>query len=202
MPCQSGTPSLFVAEAASVKTFGQLFGRNVAVLFERSGTTWRADQAVIWSGPGGLPALCSGSAKVSTVVALVAPVSLPAVAAKVFTGAASGTEHGARATAPFSPGGIDQGTDSITASFTSARAAMERKHDGLSVSFTTTATPPLALPLAAGGDLVFVTLHQITTSTSKAGVKAKDDWPDGESVATPSPAVVHRQVDIYETVYA
>ena len=43
-------------------------------------------------------------------------------------------------------------------------------------------------------------LTQSGTYTSAAGLRGKD-WPDGNQVATPRPAVVHHETDTFITTY-
>ena len=62
-------------------------------------------------------------------------------------------------------------------------------------------TPTLALPLAGGrGFWVIGILTQTGTYHSPAGLRAKN-WPDGNQVATPRPAVVHTETDTFLTTY-
>ena len=61
--------------------------------------------------------------------------------------------------------------------------------------------PTLALPLAGGrGFWMIGILTQTGHYASAAGLRAKN-WPDGNQVATPRPAVVHHETDTFITTY-
>jgi hypothetical protein len=61
--------------------------------------------------------------------------------------------------------------------------------------------PTLALPLAGGrGFWMIGILTQTGRYASATGLRAKN-WPDGNQVATPRPAVVHHETDTFITTY-
>jgi len=84
-----------------------------------------------------------------------------------------------------------------------ARQAGQNRRGGVSFTqgFATTANPTLALPLAGGrGFWMIGILTQTGHYASVAGLRAKN-WPDGNQVATPRPAVVHHETDTFITTY-
>jgi hypothetical protein len=84
-----------------------------------------------------------------------------------------------------------------------ARQADRDRRGGVSLTgrFTPTAYPTLLLPLAGGrGYWVIGDLTQHGRYTSAAGLRA-GNWPDGNQVATPRPAVVHEETDTFLTTY-
>ena len=121
--------------------------------------------------------------------------------ARVLTHATTGSAETTATAAPFAVNGFFAGSGSINAQ--SARQAGQDRHGGVSFTqgFTTTANPTLALPLAGGrGFWMIGILTQTGHYASAAGLRAKT-WPDGNQVATPRPAVVHRETDTFITTY-
>jgi hypothetical protein len=85
----------------------------------------------------------------------------------------------------------------------SATSIRQDRRDGVSLigRFTLTRDPTVALPLADGrGYWLIGVLTQSDTYSAPSGVHAKD-WPDGNQVATPRPAVVHHESDTFITTY-
>jgi hypothetical protein len=102
---------------------------------------------------------------------------------------------------PFAVNDFFTGSGSINAQ--AAGQAGQNRRGGVSFTerFAPTANPTLALPLAGGrGFWMIAILTQRGTYTSAAGLRAKN-WPDGNQVATPRPAVVHRETDTFITTY-
>ena len=128
------------------------------------------------------------------------PADAPELA-RVLTHASTGTAETAAAAAPFAVNDFFAGSGSINAQ--AARQAGQNRRGGVSFTggFTTTANPTLALPLAGGrGFWMIGILTQTGHYASAAGLRAKN-WPDGNQVATPRPAVVHHETDTFITTY-
>jgi hypothetical protein len=86
---------------------------------------------------------------------------------------------------------------------TSATSIRQDQRDGVSYTgrFTPTPDATVALPLAdSRGYWLIAILIQSDTYNAPSGVRAKD-WPDGNQVATPRPAVVHHESDTFITTY-
>jgi hypothetical protein len=93
------------------------------------------------------------------------------------------------------------GSGSVNAQ--AARQAGQNRRGGVSFtqSFAATANPTLALPLAGSrGFWMIGILTQTGHYASATGLRAKN-WPDGNQVATPRPAVVHHETDTFITTY-
>jgi hypothetical protein len=119
----------------------------------------------------------------------------------VLTHATTGSAETAATAAPFAVNDFFTGAGSINAQ--AARQAGQDRRGGVSFTqgFTTTANPTLALPLAGGrGYWMIGILTQTGHYASVAGLHAKN-WPDGNQVAIPRPAVVHRETDTFITTY-
>ena len=61
--------------------------------------------------------------------------------------------------------------------------------------------PPLALTLAAGRGYWLVGVFSQTSVYHSATGTRKASWPDGSSIASPRPAVVHQETDTFVTTY-
>jgi hypothetical protein len=198
VPCQGG---VFVAYAdTDVFTLGQGM-QPVAMVFERVDGAWKLAAAV--SSRGGSsrwPALCkAGTATTAPVV--LAPSAYAPDLARVLTGDQSAASEATAAAAPFALNGFLSGPGSINAQF--AEQVREDLHGAVSLTggFTATTDPTFALALASGrGYWLVGTLIQSATYTSVAGTR-KANWPDGNPVAKPRPAVVHHEADTFITTY-
>ena len=119
----------------------------------------------------------------------------------MLTHAQTGTTQTSAVTSPFAVNDFLAGSNSIT-----VQAATEIRQDrraGVTFAgrFTAVPDPALALPLTGGrGFWVIGFLIQSDSYRSPAGFRAKS-WPDGNQVATPGPAVVHRETDTFITTY-
>jgi hypothetical protein len=122
--------------------------------------------------------------------------------ARVLTHAQTGARATTVAAAPFALNGFLSGSGSIT-----AQAAKEIRQDrsgGVAFSgrFTQVPDPTFALPLANGrGYWLIGFLTQSNTYSSASGLR-KADWPDGNPVAKPRPAVMHHETETFITTYA
>jgi hypothetical protein len=199
IPCQAGRPGVFVAYGdTDVFDLGPAM-QPMAMVFVRAGGRWKLDAAV--NRPArGWPALCIKGQPPAAPPALAAADYAPELA-RVLTRAMTGTAETATAAAPFAVNDFFAGSGSINAQ--AARQTGQNRRGGVSFTggFTTTANPTLALPLAGGrGFWMIGILTQTGHYASAAGLRAKN-WPDGNQVATPRPAVVHHQTDIFITTY-
>jgi len=206
VPCSSGENETFVAYAdTDVFTLGRGM-QPVAMVFSRTGGGWKLAAAVNQpGGSSGWPALCrqrtgrQGTA--TTAPAVLAPGGYAPELARVLTGAQSGASETTAAAAPFALNGFLSGPGSISAQFT--RQLRQDRRGGVTIAgrFTTTPDPTFALPLANGrGYWLIGTLTQSDSYSSPSGLR-KAAWPDGNTVATPRPAVVHHQADTFITTY-
>jgi hypothetical protein len=119
----------------------------------------------------------------------------------VLTHATAGTAETAAAAAPFAVNDFFAGSGSVNVQ--AARQAGQNRRGGVSFTegFAATANPTLALPLAGGrGFWMIGILTQTGHYASAAGLRAKN-WPDGNQVAAPRPAVVHHETDTFITTY-
>ncbi len=133
---------------------------------------------------------------------MLAPADYPAAVARALDHAATGVAETGRAAAPFAVNSFFTGPDSINVQY--ARESSKDRADGvlLAQRFTPAPGPALALPLAGGRGYWLVGVFSQTTSYgSVAGIR-KATWPDGNSVASPRPAVVHHETDTFVTTYA
>jgi hypothetical protein len=199
IPCQAGRPGVFVAYGdTDVFDLGPAM-QPMAMVFERAGGRWKLAAAV--NRPArGWPALCTEGQPPAAPPALAAAGYAPELA-RVLTHASTGTAETAAAAAPFAVNDFFAGSGSINAQ--AARQAGQNRRGGVSFTggFTTTANPTLALPLAGGrGFWMIGILTQTGHYASAAGLRAKN-WPDGNQVATPRPAVVHHETDTFITTY-
>ncbi len=209
VPCQGGTGSggagsVFVAYGdTDVFTLGQS-ARPEAMVFQRAGGMWKL--AAVVNGSSGnsqprWPALCrDGAAPAAS--AMLAPADYGATLARVLDHASTGAAETARAAAPFAVNSFFAGPDSINVQF-----AAESRHDRadgvtLAQRFAPIACPLFVLPLAAGrGYWLVGAFAQISVYHAAAGTR-KASWPDGNSIASPRPAVVHQETDTFVTTYA
>ena len=132
---------------------------------------------------------------------MLAPGSYTPDLARVLTSAATGAAQTAATASPFAVNDFLAGSGSITAQF--ATSIRQDRRGGVSFAgrFAPAADPTFALPLADGrGYWVIGILTQSARYSAPAGLRAKD-WPDGNQVATPRPAVVHHETDTFTTTY-
>jgi hypothetical protein len=199
IPCQAGRPGVFVAYGdTDVFDLGPAM-QPMAMVFERSHGRWKLAAAV--NRPArGWPALCTEGKPPSAPPALAAADYAPELA-RVLTHATIGSAETAATAAPFAVNDFFAGSGSINAQ--AARQAGQNRRAGVTFTegFAATANPTLALPLAGGrGFWMIGILTQTGRYASAAGLRAKN-WPDGNQVATPRPAVVHHETDTFITTY-
>ena len=199
IPCQAGRPGVFVAYGdTDVFDLGPAM-QPMAMVFERVDGRWKLAAAV--NRPArGWPALCTEGAPPSAPPALAVADYAPELA-RVLTHATTGSAETTATAAPFAVNDFFAGSGSISAQ--AARQAGQDRRGGVSFTqgFTTTGNPTLALPLAGGrGFWMIGILTQTGRYASTAGLRAKN-WPDGNQVATPRPAVVHHETDTFITTY-
>lgn len=199
VPCHTGRPDVFVAYG-DTDVFDLWSGMQpVAMVFEQVGGLWKLATAVVHHD-GGWPALCTQGTPPAAPAALTPGGYAPALA-RVLTRAATGAAVTTGAASPFALNDFFVGSESIPDNFASMMRQDRPAGVSLTGRFTTTADPTLALPLAGGrGFWLIGIMNQINTYTAPSGLRAKD-WPDGDQVATPRPAVVHRQTDTFITTY-
>jgi hypothetical protein len=201
VPCHTGSPTVFVAYAdTDVFDLGSSV-QSVAMVFERVGGLWKLASAVNHSdGSSGWPALCTqGTPPVAPAV--LAPGSYTSDLARVLTRADSGAAQTAQTASPFAVNDFLAGPGSVPVQ--SATSIRQDRQGGVTFTgrFAAAPDPTFALPLANGrGFWIIGTLTQSDTYSAPSGVRAKD-WPDGNQVATPRPAVVHHESDIFTTTY-
>jgi hypothetical protein len=200
IPCHTGSPAVFVAYGdTNVFDLGGAI-QSVAMVFERAGGRWKLATAVNHPDGAGWPALCTQGAPPAGPAALAAG-RYASDLARVLTNADTGTAQTTRTAAPFAVNDFLVGSGSIPV--TSATSIRQDRRDGVIFTgrFTPTSDPTAALPLADGrGYWLIGTLTQSDTYSAPSGVRAKD-WPDGNQVATPRPAVVHHESDTFITTY-
>jgi hypothetical protein len=199
IPCQAGRPGVFVAYGdTDVFDLGPAM-QPMAMVFVRAGGRWKLAAAI--NRPArGWPALCTKGSPPSAPPAVAAADFAPELA-RVLTHALTGTAATAAAAAPFAVNDFFAGSGSINAQ--AARQAGQNRRGGVSFTegFAATGGPTLALPLAGGrGFWMIGILTQTGHYASAAGLRAKN-WPDGNEVATPRPAVVHHETDTFITTY-
>jgi hypothetical protein len=200
IPCHTGRPAAFVAYG-DTNVFDLGGGmQSVAMVFERAGGRWKLATAVDHPDGGGWPALCTQGTPPPDPAVLAAGRYAPDLA-RVLTNAMTGAAQTTRTAAPFAVNDFLAGSGSI--SVQSATSIRQDRRDGVSLTgrFTLTPDPTVALPLADGrGYWLIGILTQSDTYSAPSGVHAKD-WPDGNQVATPRPAVVHHESDMFITTY-
>jgi hypothetical protein len=199
IPCQAGRPGVFVAYGdTNVFDLGPDM-RPMAMVFVRAAGRWKLAAAV--NRPArGWPALCTKGLPPTAPPVLAAADYVPELA-RVLTHATAGPAETAGAAAPFAVNDFFAGPGSVNAQ--AARQASQNRHGGVSFTegFAATGNPTLALPLAGGrGFWMIGFLIQTGHYASAAGLRAKN-WPDGNEVATPRPAVVHHETDTFITTY-
>jgi hypothetical protein len=200
----SGAGSVFVAYGdTDVFTLGQSM-RPEAMVFEQAGGAWKLAMVVNGSsGSGGprWPALCPAGTD-QAAAAVLAPADYPATLARALDHAATGVAETARAAGPFAVNSFFAGPDSINVQF--ARESRTDRAGGVTLAqeFTPAPGPALALPLAGGCGYWLVGVFSQTTNYGSAAGIRKAAWPDGNSVASPHPAVVHHETDTFVTTYA
>jgi hypothetical protein len=200
IPCHTGSPAVFVAYGdTNVFDLGASM-QSVAMVFERAGGRWKLATAVNHPDGAGWPALCTQGTPPAGPAVLAAGRYAPDLA-QVLTSATNGTAQTTRTAAPFAVNDFLAGSGSIPVQ--SATSIRQDRRDGVSLTgrFTPTPDPTVALPLADGrGYWLIGILTQSYTYSSPSGVRAKN-WPDGNQVATPRPAVVHHESDTFITTY-
>ena len=199
IPCQAGRPGVFVAYGdTDVFDLGPAM-QPMAMVFVRVDGRWKLAAAV--NRPArGWPALCTKGQPPAAPPALAVADYVPELA-RVLTHALTGTAETAAAAAPFAVNDFFAGSGSINVQ--AARQAGQNRRGGVSFTegFAVTGSPTLALPLAGGrGFWMIGILTQTGHYASAAGLRAKN-WPDGNEVATPRPAVVHHETDTFITTY-
>ena len=199
VPCHTGPSDVFVAYGdTDVVDLGSAM-QPVALVFERTGGSWKLAAAVD-RPEAGWPALCTQGTP-PTAPAVLPAASYPTVLAQVLTRAMTGVPETSAAASPFAVNDFLAGSGSITAQ--SATQLRQDRQAGITFTgrFTPAPDPTLALPLANGrGFWMIGFLTQSGTYSAPSGVRAKS-WPDGNQVATPRPAVVHREADTFITTY-
>jgi len=200
VPCHTGSPTVFVAYAdTDVFDLGSSV-QSVAMVFERVGGLWKLATAVNHADGSGWPALCT-QGTLPAAPAKLAPGSYTADLAQVLTRADSGTAQTAQTASPFGVNDFLAGPGSIPA--LSATSIRQDRQGGVTFTgrFAPAPDPTFALPLANGrGFWIIGNLTQDDTYSAPSGLHAKD-WPDGNQVATPRPAVVHHESDTFATTY-
>ena len=201
VPCHTGSPAVFVAYG-DTNVFDLGTGmQSVAMVFQRVGGLWKLATAVNHpDGGSGWPALCTQGTPPATLPVL-APGSYTSDLARVLTSAVTGGAQTAATASPFAVNDFLAGSGSIPAQF--ATSIRQDQHGGVSYAerFAPAPDQTFALPLANGrGYWVIGILTQSASYSAPAGLRAKD-WPDGNQVATPRPAVVHHETDTFTTTY-
>jgi hypothetical protein len=201
VPCHAGLPAVFVAYG-DTDVFDLGTGlQSVAMVFERTGGRWKLAAAVDHpDGSAGWPALCTQGAPPAAPAVLAAGRYASALA-RVLTSAANGAAQTTATAAPFAVNDFLAGEGSIPV--TSATAIRQDRQGGVSYAgrFVAAPDPTFALPLADGrGYWLIGILTQSITYRAPTGLSAKD-WPDGNQVATPRPALVHHETDTFITTY-
>jgi len=201
VPCHTGSPTVFVAYGdTAVFDLGSSV-QSVAMVFEQVGGVWKLAAAVNHpDGGSGWPALCT-QGRPPAASAVLAPGSYTSELARVLTRAESGVAETTQTAAPFAVNDFLAGPGSIPA--LSAAEIRQDRQGGVTFTgtFAPAPDPTFALPLANGrGFWIIGNLTQTNTYSAPAGVRAKD-WPDGNQVDTPRPAVVHHESDTFTTTY-
>jgi hypothetical protein len=199
IPCHAGPAAVFVAYAdTNVVTLGQTV-QPAALVFERTGGAWKLATAVDRPSSG-WPALCTQGTP-PTTPAVLTPGSYVPDLARVLTGAATGAAQTAQTASPFAVNDFLAGSGSIPAVYATSSRQDRRGGVSFTTRFAATPDPTFALPLAGGrGFWVIGALTQSNIYSAPSGVTAKD-WPDGNQVATPRPAIVHHETDTFATTY-
>jgi hypothetical protein len=207
VPCHRGPETTFVAYAdTDVFTLGQSM-QPAALVFQRTGGVWKLAAVVNHSSGGGRtrwPALCrtgAGPAAPVTAPAVLAPADYGPVLVRTLDHASTGARETAAAAAPFAVNSFFSGPGSINV--TSAQQTRQDRAGGVSLvtRFAPAADPTMALPLAGGrGYWLVGVFAQTGIHRCAAGIR-KATWPDGDSVGSPRPAVVHHETDTFITTY-
>jgi hypothetical protein len=200
IPCHTGAAAVFVAYAGTdVFDLGSSV-QSVAMVFERTGGLWKLAAAVNHTSGSGWPALCTQGTP-PAAAAVLAPGSYTSDLARVLTRADSGATQTTQTASPFAVNGFLAGPGSVPVQ--SAMQIRQDRQGGVTFTgrFTPAPDPTFALPLAnRRGFWIIGNLTQSDTYSAPSGVHAKD-WPDGNHVATPRPAVVHHESDTFTTTY-
>ena len=172
----------------------------MAMVFERSDGRWKLAAAVNRPARRLARAVHARARRRARRPPLAAADYAPELA-RVLTHATTGSAETTATAAPFAVNDFFAGSGSINAQ--AARQTGQDRRGGVSFTqgFATTGNPTLALPLAGGrGFWMIGILTQTGRYASAAGLRAKN-WPDGNQVATPRPAVVHHETDTFITTY-
>jgi hypothetical protein len=209
VPCSGGTGAgggapVFVAYGdTDVFTLGQSM-RPQALVFQHAGGTWKL--AAVVNGSSGTsqprwPALCRAGAD-PAAAAVLPPADYRATLARVLDHASTGATETAQAAAPFAVNSFFTGPDSINTQF--ATDSRHDRADGVTLvqRFAPAAGPALALPLAGGRGYWLIGVFAQTSTYHSATGTRKASWPDGSSIASPRPAVVHQETDTFVTTYS
>jgi hypothetical protein len=199
IPCHTGPSHVFVAYGDTDVFDLWSAMQPVAMVFERIDGSWKL-AAAIDRPDQGWPALCTQGTP-PTAPAVLPSASYATVLAQVLTRAMTGVTETSAAASPFAVNDFLAGSGSITAQ--SATQLRQDRQAGITFTgrFTPAQDPTLALPLANGrGFWMIGFLTQSGTYSAPSGLRAKS-WPDGNQVATPRPAVVHREADTFITTY-
>jgi hypothetical protein len=201
IPCHTGELAVFVAYG-DTNVFDLGTGmQSVAMVFTRAGGRWKLATAVNHpDGGSGWPALCTRGTPPAAPPVLAAG-SYTSDLARVLTGAVAGAAQTAATATPFAVNDFLADSGSIPA--TSATSIRQDRQGGVTYAgrFVPEPDPTFVLPLANGrGYWVIGVLTQSVSYSAPSGLRAKD-WPDGNQVARPRPAVVHHETDTFTTTY-
>jgi hypothetical protein len=201
IPCQTTSPSVFVAYArTNVFTLGDGV-QSAAMVFQQDGPTWKLAAAITHLDGPSWPALCQQSCP-TVADAKLAPYAFDSTLAGVLSNAATGRTPTAAQGHPFAVNSFLSGTGSVSDQSATSLRDEQNAGDRFTSTFTTTTAPTFAFPLADNsGYWIIGTLEQHDELDSAAGLTAKT-WPDGDQVDTPHPATVHHQTDEFLTSYA
>lgn len=189
VPCQGTGPADFVAYAdTDVFSLGTSVDSH-AMVFVKSGGRFKL-AATVSHPPGSppWPRLCRPGTAPSALALVLRPNGVGASLAQAFNRNIVAPTGDSAAVAPFV---LNQFTN-FKADSADASTKLQAAHDTWSTTFLVSPAPSYALPLASGGYWVLVTLAQHSVVTDPQG-NSGGTWPDGAPVATPHPAVVHRQ---------
>jgi hypothetical protein len=201
VPCHGGPETAFVAYGdTDAFTLGQSM-QPIAMVFQRIDGAWKLATVVNQpSGSSGWPALCRAGAG-TTAPAVLAPAQYEATLIRILDHASTGVEEAAADAAPFAVNSFFSGPGSINVQ--SATQVKQDRADGVSLAnrFSPAGDLTFAFPLAGGhGYWLIGVLTQTVTHSSAVGIR-KATWPDGDSVASPVPPVVHHETDTFITTY-
>ena len=206
VPCQVGATTFVAYADTNVFTLGQSM-QSVAMVFQRQGGAWKL-ATVVTNNSGGWPALCrSGLAPTVAPSGAPAPDALPsdsylADLTRVLDGAATGAASTRASVAPFALNSWFTGPNSMTTQFATETAQDQAAGVTLAVRFTPAADQVVALPLANGAGFWLIGVFDQISAYHCAAGSTKATWPDGTTIASTRPAVVHRETYTFITSYA